>query len=111
MTPFFLLDLALRHLVGRFEADDAQIEFASLNTPPELALGLAGAEEQDRLGRTNPRNNLSTSEPIQTFCPPFAKCTVRGLRSCKLQWIHLPQRSPKGTPIRSNLLGYKRLEC
>ena len=44
VTPYFLRDLALRHLVGRFEAGDAQIEFVPLDTLPEFALGLAGAE-------------------------------------------------------------------
>jgi hypothetical protein len=40
----FLCNLALGHLVGRFEACDAHIEFVPLDALPQLALRLAGAK-------------------------------------------------------------------
>ena len=58
MTPYCLRDLALRHLVSRVEAGDAQIEFVPLDALPQFALCLPGTEEQDRLGRTNQRNDF-----------------------------------------------------
>jgi hypothetical protein len=77
VTPYFLRDLALRHLVGRFEAGDAQIEFVPLDTLPEFALGLAGAEEQDRLGRTNLRNNFVVVMGQMARVFPFARIIGR----------------------------------
>jgi len=52
----FCRNLAVRHLINRFNSDDASTEVVSLETFLQLALGLTRTKYQNRFCITNARN-------------------------------------------------------
>src|ERR1039458_9620954 len=97
-------------LVGQRQQAMGRVHRAVLQL---IGPGGRSRKTRNRLASNNlPLENLAGSgwqmtsrtiagEPIQGSC---SLCKVHGAGwwSCKLHWIHIPQRSPKGTPKRSN---------